>query len=275
MPLKAFAKYSLGHGIRLVLLQGSVVDFHASGSDGAGAIKAIVNAANEGCLGGGGVDGAISHAGGQSLFEDREAITPLPPPSPEDDEDSSCDSGPLIPVRCPTGEARMTGPNNDYGSLRVPYVIHAVGPHYRFFPGEEDEADALLRSAYQSSLDCCTVAGIQISTVASSMNGTSTSSNDPDNTAQLSSRPPIEEVAFPLISAGVYRGNKDLAHVLAIGVEAIRDWVADEDRTKKSSLKTIAMCPFTKKEAETLLEVCQALDLEPDGFKKVPAREKE
>ena len=97
--------------------------------------SAIVNAANEGCLGGGGVDGAISDAGGPILFEDRQALPLLGPG-----------------IRCKTGSAVSTGPNS-YGDLHTSYVIHAVGPNYRMYSGL-DEGDELLFSAYSSTLGC-------------------------------------------------------------------------------------------------------------------------
>ncbi len=89
---------------------------------------AIVNAANERLLGGGGVDGAIHRAAGPQLLE---ACRALPEVTPG--------------VRCPTGEARLTP------GFRLPArcVIHAVGPVWR--GGSEGEA-RLLASAYRSSL---------------------------------------------------------------------------------------------------------------------------
>jgi len=98
--------------------------------------SAIVNAANEGCLGGGGVDGAIGAAGGPNLFADRQALPTV---------------GGNRGVRCKTGNAVLTGPNS-YGDLHTSYVIHAVGPNYMRY--ELDEADDLLSSAYASSLEC-------------------------------------------------------------------------------------------------------------------------
>src|SRR5215208_3154829 len=70
-------------------------------------VDAIVNAANERMLGGGGVDGAIHRAAGPELLA---ACRQIPEVRPG--------------VRCPTGEARLTA------GFRLParYVIHTVGP---------------------------------------------------------------------------------------------------------------------------------------------------
>jgi O-acetyl-ADP-ribose deacetylase len=71
------------------------------------AVEAIVNAANESLLGGGGVDGAIHRAAGPALLA---ACRALPEVTPG--------------VRCPTGEARIT----DGFALPARFVIHTVGP---------------------------------------------------------------------------------------------------------------------------------------------------
>jgi len=117
----------------LVISNGSLLDFHHENG-------AIVNAANEGCLGGGGVDGAISAAGGNQLRSDRSALPVL--------KNYQGDK-----VRCPTGDAKITGgPINQYGSIGTSYVIHAVGPAY-FCYDDIQEPDELLRSAYQQSME--------------------------------------------------------------------------------------------------------------------------
>lgn len=91
---------------------------------------AIVNAANSRGLGGGGVDGAISNAGGSSLFSARKAL-------------------PVVDgVRIPVGEARCTVG----GELNATFCIHAVGPDYRS-GGAFEECDLLLKSAYLSSME--------------------------------------------------------------------------------------------------------------------------
>jgi O-acetyl-ADP-ribose deacetylase (regulator of RNase III) len=128
--LRTVTTFDLGKGITLRIARGSVADFDCPG------IGAIVNAANEGCLGGGGVDGAISEAGGRNLYRDRLAL-------------------PVVhrSVRCPTGDVRLTGPG-DYDLLKVNYVVHAVGPMYDTYRNFW-EPDELLFSAYQASLEAC------------------------------------------------------------------------------------------------------------------------
>jgi len=91
-------------------------------------VDAIVNAANERLLGGGGVDGAIHRAAGPELYQACLAI-PVVGPS----------------VRCPTGQARIT----KGFALKARYVIHAVGPIWR---GGAHGEDDLLASCYRSSL---------------------------------------------------------------------------------------------------------------------------
>ena len=91
-------------------------------------VDAIVNAANERMLGGGGVDGAIHRAAGPRL---REACLAIPEVRPG--------------VRCPTGEARIT----PGFALAAKWVIHTVGPVWRGGGAGEDD---LLTSCYRQSL---------------------------------------------------------------------------------------------------------------------------
>jgi len=93
--------------------------------------EAIVNAANEGLRGGGGVDGAIHRAGGPQILEECKKIG-----------------------GCPTGEARIT----TGGRLHARWVIHTVGPVYR--DGKHRESE-LLASAYRNSLRLASERGIK------------------------------------------------------------------------------------------------------------------
>jgi O-acetyl-ADP-ribose deacetylase len=99
-------------------------------------VHAIVNAANEFMLGGGGVDGAIHRAAGQRLLEACRAVPEV-----------------RRGVRCPTGEARIT-PGFD---LPAKYVIHTVGPIFESGVAGEDQ---LLAACYRNSLELAEAHGI-------------------------------------------------------------------------------------------------------------------
>jgi O-acetyl-ADP-ribose deacetylase (regulator of RNase III) len=84
---------------------------------------------------GGGVDGAVTMAGGENLMAARLKLPilpgELPPPLPRH---RLLTSSGTRANRIPCGDCRATGPNK-FGSLKVATVIHAVGPNYALIEG--------------------------------------------------------------------------------------------------------------------------------------------
>lgn len=176
----------VGSETLLMLVDGSVTDFTGD---------AIVNAANEGCLDGGGIDGRIGDLGGHRLFAARRDL-------------------PIVQgggVRCPTGDAKLT----ESGDLPCKFVIHAVGPRFGY---DDFEAGLqLLESAYKSALLC----------------------------AQAKQ---LTEVAFCILSAGIYRGGCPLETVVETGIKAIC-------KNTYPGLKRVFFCAFMPDEQATVAHI--------------------
>lgn len=112
---------------RIEIVEGDITDL---------SVEAIVNAANEAMLGGGGVDGAIHQAAGPELLDACRACPEVAPG-----------------VRCPTGASRITP------GFRLPakLVIHTVGPVWH---GDQRGESLQLAACYRGSLELARQHGV-------------------------------------------------------------------------------------------------------------------
>jgi len=154
------------------------------------ATDAIVNAANSGLMGGGGVDGAIHRAGGSAILEEcrkiREQIG-----------------------RLPAGKAVIT----TGGRLQAKYVIHTVGPVWH--GGNKGEPE-LLASAYTESLKLAAEKGLKSISFPAVSTGAYGYPIEPAARIALQSTidfvryaSSIEEVVFVLLDSYTYRVYAD------------------------------------------------------------------
>ncbi|MGB8022007.1 MAG: O-acetyl-ADP-ribose deacetylase [Candidatus Nanopelagicales bacterium] len=169
------------------LVQGDITEFHAD---------AIVNAANSGLLGGGGVDGAIHRAGGPAILAECRAL-----------RETSLKAG------LPTGQAVAT----TAGKLPARWVIHTVGPRYS---GRRTDAE-LLADAYRNSLAVARELGarsIAFPSVSTGIYGYPVEEAAPIALGCAQAAADLE-VTFVLFSEGVLESFRTAAEQLGIPVD--------------------------------------------------------
>jgi len=141
---------------------------------------AIVNAAKPSLLGGGGVDGAIHKAAGPGLLAECQKIKQV-----------------SLGVRCPTGEARITGGHN-LGSVKI---IHTAGPDIRPKLVPNDDEKKLLGNCYRNVLD-------------------------------VAEQNKITQVAFVSISTGIF--GYPLKEAVSVAAQVICDYFKDNESLLKT-----------------------------------------
>lgn len=176
------------NGVTYEIRTGSIVKYDGT---------AIVNAANEQGLGGGGVDGAITAAGGNLLRIARTNMSNI-----------------WGDIKIRTGDARTT----ISGQMPCKYVIHAVGPNLAL----EKYSLKHLTAAYTSVVS-------------------------------EAYRYDMKDVAFPIISGGVFSGGYTQRSIIKTGFDALVG--------KERGLKKIVFYGFTQQESQSLIQVLESVQV--------------
>lgn len=200
---------------KIFLWQGDITKLH---------VDAIVNAANNSLLGGGGVDGAIHRTAGSKLVSECRTLN-----------------------GCETGDAKLTAAY----LLPSKYVIHTVGPVCRsLYGGVSEQNKAHLKSCYRTCLEKI-LAHNELN--KPSKGGPSKDDKDDeeasktsaseDGTSSLSKKlqrvePCIRSVAYPCISTGVYGYPQEAAAEVAL--KTVRDWLEQHP----DELEAVIFCVF-------------------------------
>jgi O-acetyl-ADP-ribose deacetylase (regulator of RNase III) len=196
-PLSLTKKYNMKGITNLFIQQGDITLVNT---------QAIVNAANEQLAGGGGVCGAIFSAAGWDQMQD------------------ACDEYPEVNgVRCPVGEARITGSFDLKNSTGIEYVIHAVGPDCREVT-DTDMQNTLLGNAYRNSLIVA----------------------DKNN---------ITSIAFPFISSAIYACPIERA--CEVGLKTIADYV----NNNPTNIKEVRFVLFSKSDYDLFVKTAEQLGI--------------
>jgi|GEM_PF-3389581 len=189
-------------------------------------VTAIVNAANEPCTGGGGIDGAITSIGGGYKAQKRDLIKPR--------------TGKFTgqPAVCPTGEARLTISGNIKSIFGIPYVLQATGPICSG-NGDVESHPGALAGAYENSL----ITAHDFNLYLKDHNN-----RGHDEFANVSEATPITSVAFPAISGNIYGCSPDF--VAKQAAMAIQKFVSSHPAT---AIKTIKILLLDSPEKVTIL----------------------
>ena len=178
------------------------------------AVDAIVNAANQVMLGGGGVDGAIHRAAGKELFE---ACLKVPEVRPG--------------VRCPTGEARIT----PGFKLPAKFVIHTVGPVYR--DGQQITAPCGGSRPMGKRTRRAERVPSEPEKLAACYR----------NSLALAAENGCKSIAFPCISTGVYGYPIEAAAKIAVG--EVREFLSPAEDAENAEEMEVIFCCFSERDA--------------------------
>jgi O-acetyl-ADP-ribose deacetylase (regulator of RNase III) len=247
----ADVEFILKHGVKIdkentlkiketniFLCYGSVVDFGIQGDNYKTNRKdllkyAIVNAANEQCLGGTGVDEAIENAAdkGIDVFSQKRKLLPIKVDN--DGNKKIAKRTKKLPLLCPEGEAQLISINKNvpngskkldhFNDIRTGNIIQAVGPLYPDISKVTHNHHLNLNKAYANSI-------------------------------KHFKNSKIEYIGFSLISSGIFAGNMKLKSIFNISLSGLIDEILDS-KDKKYNNKNIYLVAYTSEEFKDFEEV--------------------